>query len=134
MKILQSYLNKYPKTIVYFYPKDNTPGCTLEAHDFSTYQKEFADKDIGIVGISKDSEESHKRFKEKQEIHIDLISDPTLELHKEFGVRGKKNMYGKIIEWTIRSTFLVNQKGEILKEWRNVKAKGHVEKILKEVL
>ena len=78
------YLKKYPQTIVYFYPKDNTPGCTIEAHDFSTHKKIFNKNGIGIVGISKDSAESHTNFIEKQCLTIDLVADEDLSLHKKF--------------------------------------------------
>jgi peroxiredoxin Q/BCP len=87
MDKLKKFIKKYRQTIVYFYPKDNTPGCTMEAKDFSTNKKLFDDKSIGIVGISKDSVESHCRFIEKHDLTIDLISDTDLELHKQFGVR-----------------------------------------------
>ena len=130
---LTPYLQKFSQTIVYFYPKDNTPGCTVEAHDFSTHKKDFEKHNIGIVGISKDSEASHTKFIEKQCLTINLISDESLALHKQFWARGEKNMYGKIVEWTIRSTFLVDQKGNIIKARKNVKATGHVEKLKKEL-
>lgn len=130
---LTHYINKHLQTIVYFYPKDNTPGCTIEAHDFSTHKKDFEKHNIGIVGISKDSPASHAKFIEKQCLTIDLISDESLALHKQFWARGEKNMYGKIVEGTIRSTFLVDQKGEIIKARKNVKAAGHVDKIMKEL-
>jgi peroxiredoxin Q/BCP len=81
---LLSYLSKFPQTIVYFYPKDNTPGCTIEAHDFSTHKKDFEKHNIGIVGISKDSAASHAKFIEKECLTIDLISDESLALHKQF--------------------------------------------------
>ena len=84
MDILVPYLKKHPQTIVYFYPKENTPGCTIEAHDFSTYKNIFNKNGIGIVGISKDSEKSHNNFIEKQCLTIDLVSDEDLSLHKKF--------------------------------------------------
>jgi len=85
MEKINPYLKKYPQTIVYFYPKDNTPGCTIEAHDFSTYKDIFNKNGIGIVGISKDSEKSHNNFIEKQCLTIDLVADEELILHKKFG-------------------------------------------------
>lgn len=133
MEKLEPFLNKYKQTIVYFYPKDNTPGCTVEAHDFSMYKYLFNKNRIGIVGISKDSEKSHCNFIEKQNLTIDLISDEDLSLHKQFDVRWEKNMYGKIVHWTIRSTFLLDGSWKILKEWRNVKAAGHVSKVIEEL-
>lgn len=86
MEKLKIFLKKYPQTIVYFYPKDNTPGCTIEAHDFSTHKELFNKNGIGIVGISKDSEASHDKFIEKQCLTIDLLTDEDLSLHKKFGV------------------------------------------------
>lgn len=133
MEKLQIYLQKFPQTIVYFYPKDNTPWCTIEAHDFTTYKNIFTKNWIGVVGISKDSESSHVRFIEKQCLAIDLLSDEDLALHKQFWVWWEKNMYGKIVHGTIRSTFLVDQKWAIVKERRNVKAAGHVEKLISEL-
>ena len=133
MDKLTSFLKKNKQTIIYFYPKDNTPGCTIEAHDFSIHKETFNKNGIGILGISKDSEKSHSNFIEKQCLTIDLLSDEDLWLHKEFGAWWEKNMYGKIVQWTIRSTFLLDQNGKIVKEWKNVKAAGHVEKLIKEL-
>jgi len=93
---LSDLLKKSKQTILYFYPRDNTPGCSLEARDFSTHLKTFLDQGIQIIGVSKDSEVSHCKFIEKQELTIPLISDPELTLHKQFGARGEKNNYGKI--------------------------------------
>ncbi len=129
----ESIYKNYPKTIIYFYPKDNTPGCTIEAKDFSMNLKLFLENNIQVIGISKDSEKSHCEFIRKQGITIPLLSDPELILHKQFGTRGEKNNYGKISMWTIRSTFLLDQSGKIIKERRNVKATGHVEKVIKEL-
>jgi peroxiredoxin Q/BCP len=133
MEKLKAFLKKYKQTIVYFYPKDNTPGCTIEAHDFSKHKELFNKNSIWVVWVSKDSESSHQKFIEKQCLTIDLISDEDLNLHKQFDVRWEKNMYGKIVHWTIRSTFLLDHSWKILKEWRNVKAAGHVEKIINEL-
>lgn len=130
---LKTLLSFSDKTILYFYPKDNTPGCTTENKDFSSLKEEFTKLGVTIIWVSKDSIESHKKFIEKQELTIDLISDPELILHKELGAYGEKNNYGKIVQGVIRSTFLFNKQGEILKEWRNIKAKGHAERILKAV-
>lgn len=130
---LSDLLKRSKQTILYFYPRDNTPGCTLEARDFSFHLKTFLEKGIQVIWVSKDSEKSHCKFIEKQELAIPLISDPDLILHKQFGARGEKNNYGKISQWTIRSTFLLDQSGAILKERRNVKATGHVEKIMREI-
>jgi len=131
--LLNDLLKINKKTILYFYPKDNTPWCSIEASDFSKYKKIFNQNWIGVVWVSKDSCQSHTKFIEKQNLSIDLISDQDLELHKKFSVIWEKKMYGKIYEWVIRSTFLLNKDGEKLKERRNVKAKWHVEKVLKEL-
>ncbi|MDP2091055.1 MAG: peroxiredoxin [Candidatus Gracilibacteria bacterium] len=130
---LKDLLSFGEKTLLYFYPKDNTPGCTIENKDFSCLKNEFKKLGVAVIGISKDSMDSHKNFIEKQNLEIDLISDPDLVLHKELGVYGEKNNYGKKVMGVIRSTFLVDANGEILKEWRNVKATGHADRLLKEV-
>lgn len=126
-------LKQYEKTLLYFYPKDNTPGCTLEAVSFSGVKDELNARGIGVIGVSKDSDKAHCGFIEKQGLSIDLISDPDLVLHKKYGAWGEKKNYGRVYEGTIRSTFLLDQHGEILQEWRNVKAKGHVEKVMREM-
>lgn len=130
---LKDLLSFSEKTLLFFYPRDNTPGCTLENKDFSCLKEKFSDLGITLIGVSKDSVESHKKFIEKQGLELDLISDPGLDLHKSLQTYGEKNNYGKIVMWVIRSTFLVNQKWEVLNEWRNIRAKGHAERILKEL-
>ena len=130
---LEEIFKKSEKTLLYFYPKDNTPWCTMEAKDFTCLKKEFDSLWIKIVGVSRDSIDAHSHFITSESLDIDLISDPDLELHKELWVYGEKNNYGKIIMGVIRSTFLFDADGKIVKEWRNVKATGHVEKILKEL-
>ncbi|NDK09850.1 peroxiredoxin [Candidatus Gracilibacteria bacterium] len=120
-------------TLLYFYPADNTPGCTLENKSFSSLKNDFQDLGIVLVGVSKNSIASHKDFIENHDLQIDLISDPELILHKELGAYGEKNNYGKIVTGVIRSTFLLNKNGEIIQEWRNVRAKGHAEKVLREI-
>ena len=112
------------KLLLYFYPKDNTPGCTIEAQDFSRLRSDFDNLDIEIIGVSKDSEESHQKFREKQNLDISLIADENSEIHDEYSVIGEKKNYGKTIIGTIRSTFLIESKtGKIIQEWRNVRAK-----------
>lgn len=132
---MKKYLSKNKKyTILYFYPKDNTPGCTLEANDFNRLKNDFENLDIEIIGISRDNEKSHKNFCLKNNLTISLISDENEEIHNFFGVIGEKNNYWKIVIWVIRSTFLLeSETGKILKEWRNVKSKWHAEKILEEI-
>ena len=130
---LTSLLSESPKTLLYFYPKDNTPGCTLEAQDFTRLKKEFEALGIQIVGVSKDSETSHANFRDSCNLGIKLISDEDGSLHEQFGVIGEKKNYGKVYIGVIRSTFLLDQNGNILREWRNVKATGHAEKVLREI-
>ena len=120
-------------TLLYFYPKDNTPGCTVENKDFSCLKWAFEKKWITLVWVSKDSGDSHKKFIQDHNLQIDLISDPDLHLHKALGAYGEKNNYGKIIQGVIRSTFLVNRAWEVLKAWKNIRAKWHAEKILREI-
>lgn len=121
------------KTLLYFYPKDNTPGCTVENKDFSCMVSDYKDLGITLVWVSKDSVDSHKKFITNQQLWIDLISDPELTLHKELWAYGEKNNYGKIVSWVIRSTFLFDSSGNILQEWRNVRAKWHAAKVLREI-
>ncbi len=130
---LTSLLSTSPQTLLYFYPKDNTPGCTLEAQDFTRLVPDFAKLGIQIIGVSKDSEASHEKFCNKHSLGITLISDESGELHEQFGVIGEKKNYGKVYVGVIRSTFLLDQSGNIVKEWRNVKATGHAEKVLREL-
>jgi peroxiredoxin Q/BCP len=131
--LLDDILDKYKKTVLYFYPKDNTPGCSIEASDFSTHKEIFNENWIWVIGVSKDSCKSHMNFIDKKNLNIDLISDENLELHKKFSVIWEKKMYGKVYEWVIRSTFLLDKDSKIIKERRNVKAKWHVEKVLKDL-
>lgn len=119
--------------ILYFYPKDMTSGCTKEALAFSEKIEEFRKRNAEIIGISKDSVESHKKFSEKYDLKITLLSDPEAKVIKEYGAWGKKKMYGKDTEGTIRSTFIISPSGEIVHEWRNVKVDGHVEEVLKKL-
>jgi len=126
-------LAKYEKTLLFFYPKDDTPGCTVENQDFTTFQKEFFNLGIGLVGVSRDSVENHEKFSGKYGLQNMLICDLDLVLHRHFWAYGEKNNYGKIVQGVIRSSFLLDRKGNILQSWKNVKAKGHVEKILKEL-
>ena len=97
-----------PYTLLYFYPKDDTPGCTLEAQDFTRLKGEFAELRIQIVGISQDSESSHAKFCNKYDLAITLISDESGELHEQYGVIGEKKNYGKVYISVIRSTFLLD--------------------------
>jgi len=131
--MLNSLLSKSPLTLLYFYPKDDTPGCTLEAVDFTRLKDEFGALGIQIVGVSQDSWVSHAKFCIKYNLGIELIADEDASLHHQFGVIGEKKNYGKTYIGTIRSTFLLDSSGEILQEWRNVKATWHAEKVLREI-
>jgi peroxiredoxin Q/BCP len=127
---LRDYLGKDKDIILYFYPKDDTPGCTTEACDFRDNLNILQNYAI-VVGVSPDSIESHKKFKEKYGLNFILLPDENKEVMKQYGAYGKKVMYGKETEGVIRSTFIISPDGSIKKAWKNVKAKGHVEQILK---
>lgn len=116
--------------IVYFYPRDNTPGCTIEAKDFTCLQDEFDKLDIKIIGISKDSISSHQRFIDKHSLNLTLLSDPELVMMKAYGVWKEKKLYGKTAFGVVRSTFLITPEGNIQKAWYNVRAKNHAQRIL----
>ena len=123
---LNKIKSKY--TILYFYPKDDTPGCTLETKDFNSFYNKFIKLNCEIYGISKDTIESHLKFKKKYKVKFDLLSDENKIAIKEFKVWGKKKFMGKEFMGLIRSTFLL-KKNVILNEWRNVRVKGHAEEI-----
>ena len=112
--------------IIFFYPKDNTPGCTLEGQDFRDSHKDFSKLNVEILGVSRDSIKSHK----KQSFPFQLLSDPDEAMCKSFDVMREKSMYGKKYIGVDRSTFLINSKGLVVKEWRSVKVKGHVLEVL----
>ena len=118
--------------ILYFYPKDNTPGCTTEACDFTENLEWFEDKDAVILGVSPDSPAKHRNFIEKKDLKITLLSDENKEVLKAYGAWGIKKNYGREYEGVIRSTFIISPDGEIVKEFRNVRAKGHVDRVKKE--
>ena len=116
--------------VIFFYPKDNTPGCTLEGQDFRDNHKKFLKLDTEILGVSRDSIKSHENFVSKQDFSFQLLSDPDEIMCKAFDVMREKSMYGKKYIGVDRSTFLVNSKGIVTKEWRSVKVKGHVLEVL----
>lgn len=118
------------KIIVYFYPKDATPGCTQEACSFRDNNPKFKEKNTIIIGISKDSIKSHKNFKEKQRINFILASDEKGEICEKYGVWVEKSMYGRKYFGIERTTFLIDEDGVIVRAWRNVKVPGHVEAVL----
>ena len=116
--------------VIYFYPRDNTPGCTNEAKDFSKLYKEFKKLNCEIVGISKDTIESHKKFISKFKIPFHLLSDEKIIALKKYGAWGEKSMYGKKFMGIKRTTVLINPKGKIIKIWNNVKVKKHAKEVL----
>ena len=118
------------KCVIYFYPKDFTPGCTIEADEFSKDYKKFQKAGIEVVGISKDDVKSHKKFCEKMKIPYILLADTEMTVSKLFGVWGKKKFMGKEYMGIIRSTFLVNEDGKIFKVYEKVKPKGHSKEVL----
>ncbi|MBT4988971.1 MAG: peroxiredoxin [Rickettsiales bacterium] len=119
--------------VLYFYPKDNTPGCTQESKDFRDFEDKFSALDTVIIGVSKDSVTSHNKFRAKYSLPFDLVSDEKSELCNQYGVWVEKSMFGKKYMGIERSTFLINKNQEIVKEWRKVKVKNHVEDVLTEV-
>lgn len=116
--------------VVYFYPKDSTPGCTREAIAFSEARRRFAAAGAAVVGVSKDSVASHCSFRDKYALGIPLLSDPDLTVHKAFGAWGEKSMYGKKVMGTIRSTFVIDGEGVVAKVFPSVKVDGHAEAVL----
>ena len=123
-KSLDQYL------VIYFYPRDNTPGCTSEAKDFTKLYKEFKKLNCDIFGISKDSVDSHKKFISKFKIPFQLLSDEKIIALKKYGAWGEKSMYGKKFMGIKRTTVLINPKGKIIKIWNNVKVKDHGKEVL----
>ena len=119
------------KTVVlYFYPKDNTPGCTLEGTQFRDLHKEFLKAGAEVFGASRDSLKSHENFKAKMKFPFELLSDPDEQLCSQFGVMKLKNMYGKKVRGIERSTFVIDAKGGLAREWRGVKVPGHAQEVL----
>lgn len=115
--------------VLFFYPRDNTSGCTKEAKAFSALQSSFKKIGVEIVGISKDSVKSHDKFIEKQKLTVPLLSDEHSDVCEKFGVWKEKSMYGKTYFGIERSTFLINGQGNVVKEWRKVKTTGHAEDV-----
>lgn len=121
------------RVVLYFYPKDATPGCTIEGHDFSKLKTEFEAHNTSVFGISRDSMKSHESFKEKQCYSVDLLSDNEEKACQLFSVIKEKNMYGKKVLGIERSTFLINEEGVLVAEWRKVKVEGHANEVLAKV-
>mgnify|MGYP001822447166 FL=1 len=119
--------------VIYFYPKDSTPGCTLEGQNFRDLYAEFGKANTEILGVSRDTIRRHENFKAKQEFPFELLSDENEALCKQFDVIHEKNMYGRKVMGIERSTFLIDDKGVLRREWRKVKVKGHVEEVLEAI-
>lgn len=125
--------HKGQKIVLYFYPKDATPGCTLEGHDFSKLKNDFAAAGAVVMGVSRDDMKSHEKFKAKEGYSVELISDVNEELCQIFDVIQEKNMYGKKVLGVERSTFLIDADGKLAKEWRKVSVPGHAAEVLESV-
>ena len=117
--------------VLYFYPKDDTPGCTIEAQDFSKKNAEFEKLEAVILGVSKDNVASHCKFIEKYKLNISLLADENAEVCNAYGVIKEKSMFGKKYFGIDRSTFLIDKMGRIIDSWNSVKVKGHVDEVLK---
>lgn len=118
------------KVVLYFYPKDMTPGCTIEANDFSALSADFEDTGTVVIGVSKDSPERHDKFSEKHDLKIHLVSDTEGKLCDAYQVWKEKSMYGRSFMGILRSTFLIDEKGVIEAVWPKVKVKGHAAEVL----
>ena len=125
---LKDSLGKY--VVLYFYPKDDTPGCTIETNDFNKLLYKFKKLECEIYGISKDNIKSHDKFRDKYKIKFDLLSDEELKVLKKYKVWGKKKFMGREFMGIIRTTYLIDKKGKIIKIWENVKVKDHAKEVL----
>ena len=125
---LKDLLGKY--VVIYFYPKDDTPGCTIETNDFNKLLPKFKKLNCEIFGISKDNIKSHDKFREKFKIKFDLLSDEEIKVLKKYKVWGKKKFMGREFMGIIRSTILIDKKGKVIKVWDNVKVKDHAKEVL----
>lgn len=125
---LDDYKGK--KVVLYFYPRDSTPGCTTEGQDFRDASARFAEQNTVILGVSRNSIKSHENFRSKQQFNFDLLADEDEALCTQFDVIKMKNMYGKQARGIERSTFLIDEQGVLRQEWRKVKVKGHIEEVL----
>ena len=128
---LEQYLGQW--LVLYFYPKDNTPGCTTEAQDFTKLNPEFEKLSTKIIGISPDSEKSHCKFIDKYDLSIELLCDPDHQVATAYGVWGLKKFMGKEYMGIIRSTFIINPQGNIAYIWSKVRVKNHAEKVLNQL-
>jgi peroxiredoxin Q/BCP len=118
------------KLVLYFYPKDNTPGCTQQGSDFRDRYKEFERADCEIAGVSRDTLKTHEGFKARMKFPFELLSDADETVCEQFGVMKQKNMYGKKVRGIERSTFVLDREGRLAREWRGVKVPGHVQEVL----
>ena len=125
---LKDSIGKY--VVIYFYPKDDTPGCTIETNDFNKLLTKFKKLECEIYGISKDSLKSHDKFRDKYKIKFDLLADEEIKVLKKYKVWGKKKFMGREFMGIIRSTFLINKEGKIIKIWNNVHVKDHALEVL----
>jgi len=115
--------------VIYFYPAGDTPGCTIQACDFTAGIKDFEKLEATVLGCSPDSTESHRRFIEKHRLKVKLLSDPNHAVMEKYGAWGEKNMYGKVVTGVIRSTVLVDPDGKVAHHWKRARAKGHADKV-----
>lgn len=129
-KTIQLKALRGKKVVLYFYPKDATPGCTTEGQNFRDLHARFKRRNTVILGVSRDSIASHEKFKAKQGFPFDLLSDPDEKLCKQFDVIKEKSLYGRKFLGIERSTFLIDEDGKLRQEWRKVKVKGHAEEVL----
>ena len=125
---------KGQKYVMFFYPRAMTPGCTTESCDFRDSYSEFAESGYEIVGVSPDPPSRNQKFKEKEGLNFDLLSDEDHELAESLGAWGEKKMYGKVSEGLIRSTFVIDEDGQVQEAYRNVRAKGHVDRVKADLL
>lgn len=121
------------KVVLYFYPKDSTPGCTTEGQDFRDLHRKFRRANAVILGVSRDSIASHEKFRSKHDFPFDLLSDPDETLCRQFDVIREKTLYGRKFMGIERSTFLIDENGKLRAEWRKVRVKGHAEEVLEAV-
>ena len=126
--MLRDSLGKY--VVIYFYPKDDTPGCTIETNDFNKLISSFKKLECEIFGVSKDSLKSHNKFRDKYKIKFDLLADEEIKVLKKYKVWGKKKFMGREFMGINRTTFLIDKKGKIIKIWENVKVKDHAKEVL----
>lgn len=124
---------KGKKVVLYFYPKDHTPGCTQEACDFRDHFSRLKSKNVSVFGVSKDSAKTHTSFISKHELPFSLLTDEAGEMMESYGAWGEKSMYGKKFMGIIRSTVLIDENGKVIKHFPKVSVKGHVEEVLKEL-